>query len=290
MGHSRKNEKVNNMDFFTGTFGTILEMFKQGGEITYIIAIIGIYGLIASIEKIHYLRKISKVELPHIMGVVNDAMQKGGSLEALRSIGRFQNPISKIIAEALKIGYRNNSEVEDAMERVFIVEMGRMTRGMDTIRTIIEVAPLLGLIGTVIGMWLTFKALGVSANPTAMAEGIYIALITTIAGLAVAIILLPLYSYINGRIESEIDKIEIAKKMTNWRSAEMKVEVYDDVECAIGALNEAHGIIEVKEIYNHPKANLWISFNPHMLEKSIEDIIKEKCDTGSEIIESKLRM
>jgi biopolymer transport protein ExbB len=223
------------------------------------------------------------------MAVVNEAMQKGGSLEALRSIGKFQNPISKIISEALKIGYRNNSEVEDAMERVFIVEMGRMTRGMDTIRTIIEIAPLLGLIGTVIGMWFTFKALGVGANSAAMAEGIYIALITTIAGLAVAIILLPFYSYINGRIESEIDKIEIAKKMTNWRSAEMKVEVYDDVECAIGALNEANGIIEVKEIYNHPKANLWISFNPHMLEKSIEDIIKEKCDSGSEIVESKLR-
>jgi biopolymer transport protein ExbB len=53
------------------------------------------------------------------------------------------------------------------MERVFIVEIGRMTKGMDTIRTIIEVAPLLGLIGTVLGMWYTFKALGVNASPTA---------------------------------------------------------------------------------------------------------------------------
>ena len=69
------------------------------------------------------------------------------------------------------------------MERVFIVEMGRMTKGLATIKMVIEVAPLLGLIGTVLGMWYTFKALGVDANPTAMAGGIYIALITTIAGL-----------------------------------------------------------------------------------------------------------
>ncbi len=78
------------------------------------------------------------------MSEVNKAMDRGGSLEALRSIGRYQNPISKIVAEALKIGFRSNREVEDAMERVFIVEMGRMTKGMDTIRTIIEIAPLLG--------------------------------------------------------------------------------------------------------------------------------------------------
>jgi biopolymer transport protein ExbB len=42
------------------------------------------------------------------MGTVNEAMDRGGSLEALRSIGKYQNPISKIISEALKIGYRNN--------------------------------------------------------------------------------------------------------------------------------------------------------------------------------------
>jgi biopolymer transport protein ExbB len=276
-------------EFFTGSFNTILEMFKSGGIITYIITIIGIYGIIYSVEKIHYLRKISKVGLPEIMGEVNNAMERGGSLEALRSIGRYQNPISKIVAEALKIGFRNNREVEDAMERVFIVEMGRMTKGLDAIRTIIELAPLLGLIGTVLGMWYTFKALGVNANPTAMAEGIYIALITTIAGLTVAIILLPLYSLINGRIEAELDKIEIAKKMTNWRTAEMRIKVDTDVKSAITALKESDGILEVKEISMDKDANIWISLNPHMLEKSIGNIIKEKCNAEARIVESKLK-
>jgi len=80
-------------EFFSGGINTILEMFKSGGIITYVITIIGIYGLIYSLEKIHYLRKISRVELPQIMGVVNDSMEKGGSLEALRSIGpnRYSN-------------------------------------------------------------------------------------------------------------------------------------------------------------------------------------------------------
>jgi len=276
-------------EFFANSFNTILEMFKSGGVITYIITIIGIYGIFYSVEKINYLRKISQVELPQIMGEVNKAMDRGGSLEALRSIGRYNNPISKIVAEALKIGFRNNREVEDAMERVFIVEMGRMTKGLDTIRTIIEIAPLLGLIGTVLGLWYTFKALGVNANPTAMAEGIYVSLITTIAGLAVAIIILPLYTHINSRIESELDKIEIAKKMTNWRTAEMRIKVDTDVNNAIKALKESDGILEVKELHQDKDANIWISLNPHMLEKSIGNIIKEKCNTEARIVESKLK-
>ena len=274
-------------EFFINTFDTVLEMFKSGGVITYIITIIGLYGLLASVEKILYLRKISKVSPPFIMGTVNEAMNKGGSLEALRSIGKYQNPISKIFSEALKIGYRNKIEVEDAMERVFIVEMGRMTKGLATIKMVIEVAPLLGLIGTVLGMWYTFKALGVEANPTAMAGGIYIALITTIMGLTVAIVLFPLHSYIAGKIEDEMDKIEIAKKMTNWRSATMRIKVAVDPKLAVDALREAEGIVKVKEL-DKGNANILVGFKPSMLEKSIPNIILEKCNTKAEIVESKL--
>lgn len=275
-------------EFFTGSFATILEMFKSGGIITYIITIIGIYGFILASEKILYLRKMSKISLPQIMSTVNEAMDRGGSLEALRSIGKFQNPISKIISEALKIGYRNNVEVEDAMERVFIVEMGNMTKGLNSLKTIIEISPLLGLIGTVIGIWVTFKAMGISANTSQMAEGIYIALITTIAGLTVAIIILPLYSYINSKIEEEIDKIDIAKKMTNWRTAEIRIKVDSNVENSVKALKESNGVVEVREI-SDPDANIWISIHPNMLDRSISSIIREKCNTNAQIIQSKLR-
>jgi len=275
-------------EFFASSFGTIMEMFRNGGIITYVIAIIGIYGFILSFEKIYYLRKISKVSLPQIIETVNEAIDRGGSLEALRSIGKYQNPISKIISEALKIGYRNNVEVEDAMERVFIVEMGRMTKGLNTLKTIIEIAPLLGLIGTVIGIWVTFKAMGVGGNSTGMAEGIYIALITTIAGLTVAIIILPLYSYINSKIEEEIDKIDIAKKITNWRTAEIKIKVDSNVDKSVIALKESNGVVEVRKILDSD-ANIWISIHPNMLDRSISSIIREKGNTNAEIIESKLR-
>lgn len=270
------------------TGNDFITMFQSGGAIVYILTIIGLYGLFLAIEKIIYLRRASKVDLSEIMIIVNESMAHGGSLEALRAIGNFKTPISRIISEALKIGYRSKSEVEDNMEQVFIVEMSKMMKGLSTLQTIIEVSPLIGLIGTVIGMWYTFKDLGLNSDMSLMANGIYIAIITTIFGLAVAIILLPLYTHIKSMIEIQLDNIEIAKKMSNWRNAEMKVWIEKDVDEVIEALQESPGIIQVKQIQDE-QANLKIYLKPNMLEKGIKTIIREKSDTQNRIVESKLK-
>ena len=266
----------------------IMDIFTQGGFITYVILFIGIYGLIITIRKIAYLKKISKVDTTEIFGVVTTAMERGGAVEALKQINGFKNPISRIISETLKIGYKNKTEVEESMEQIFIVEVGKMTKGVGTIKTLIELAPFLGLIGTVIGIWMTFKSLGVNPDPTAMAEGIYVALTTTIVGLAVTIVLIPLHTYIQGLIEVEMDKIELATKMTNWGYAVVKIRVDSNVECALEALQEAEGVVNTRLI-SDPYANIKVSFKPSMLDKSISNIILEKCNVNAEITESKLR-
>ncbi len=266
----------------------IMDIFTQGGIITYIILFVGIYGLIIALRKIAYLRKISKVDTTEIFGVVTASMERGGAVEALKQINSFKNPISRIISETLKIGYKNKTEVEESMEQIFIVEVAKMTKGLSTIKTITELAPFLGLIGTVIGIWMTFKSLGVHPDSAAMAEGIYIALTTTIMGLLVAIVLLPLYTYIQGLIESEMDKIELATKMTNWGYAVVKVRVEANVECALEALQEAEGVVNTRLI-SDPYANIKVSFKPSMLDKSIANIILEKCNVNAEITESKLK-
>ena len=279
------------MDIFgpiVGGFEMIIEMLQSGGIISYLILLLGVYGIIISIRKILYLRKISRIDATEIMGTVTASMEKGGAIEALKNISHYRNPVSKIISEALKIGYKNKVEVEESMEQIFIVEMGKMTNGLNTLKTIIELAPFIGLIGTVLGIWMTFKNLGIDPSATAMAEGIYIALITTIIGLTVVIILLPLHTYIESLVEMEMDKIELATKMTNWSYGVIKIRVYEKMPCVIEALQEAEGIVNVREITD-PYSNIQISFKPSMLEKSISNIILEKCDVKSEITESKLR-
>lgn len=275
-------------EYLIGAFEGIIDIFRNGGIITYIILFIGVYGLILSIKKILYLRRISKVDATEIFGIVTAYMEKEGAIEALKQINGFKNPVSRIISEALKIGYKNKVEVEESMEQIFIVEVSKMTNGLATLKSITELAPFLGLIGTVIGIWLTFKSLGVNPNSAAMAEGIYIAITTTIMGLSVAIILLPLYTYIQGLIDREMDKIELATKMTNWGYAVIKLRVDSNVECALEALQDAEGIVNTRLI-SDPYANIQISFKPSMLDKSISNIILEKCNVNTEIIESKLK-
>lgn len=276
------------IEYITPFLDGIFDIFSQGGIITYIILFIGIYGIVISIRKIAYLRRISKVDTTEIFGVVTASMERGGAVEALKQINGFKNPISKIISETLKIGYKNKTEVEESMEQIFIVEVAKMTKGLSTIKTITEIAPFLGLIGTVIGIWMTFKSLGVHPDSAAMAEGIYVALTTTIMGLLVAIILIPIYSYIQGLIDAEMDKIELATKMTNWGFAVVKVRVDSNVECALEALQKAEGVVNTRLI-SDPYANIKVSFKPSMLDKSISNIILEKCNVNAEITESKLK-
>ena len=276
------------IEYITPFLDGIADIFTQGGIITYIILFIGTYGLVISIRKIAYLKKISKVDTTEIFGVVTASMERGGAVEALKQINNFKNPISKIISETLKIGYKNKTEVEESMEQIFIVEVAKMTKGLSTIKTITELAPFLGLIGTVIGIWMTFKALGVHPDSAAMAEGIYTALTTTIMGLLVAIVLLPIYTYIQELIEAEMDKIELATKMTNWGFAVVKVRVDSNVECALEALQKAEGVVNTRLI-SDPYANIKVSFKPSMLDKSISNIILEKCNVNAEITESKLK-
>lgn len=276
------------LTIFTSATNDFISMFQSGGIIVYILTVLGLYGIFLGIEKIIYLRKASVIDLSGIMMIVNDSMAHGGALEAIRAIGKYKTPIARIISEALKIGYRGKSEVEDNMEQVFIVEMSKMMKGLSTIQTIIEIAPLMGLIGTVIGMWYTFKDLGVGGDITLMANGIYISIITTIFGLAVAIILIPIYSYIKTRIEVQLDNIEIAKKMSNWSRAEMKIWIESDKDEVIEALQDSPGVIQVREI-DDGEANLKVNIKPNMLEKGIKTIIRERSDTSNRIVESKLK-
>ncbi|MDX9693368.1 MAG: MotA/TolQ/ExbB proton channel family protein, partial [Methanothermobacter sp.] len=90
------------------------------------------------------------------------------------------------------------------------------------------------------------------------------------------------------KIEAEIDKIELIKKMTNWDYAVMKIKVEGNLEAVMEALRESEGIVNVKLI-NEPEANMQVAFKPSMLEKSINNIILEKCNKSADIIESRLK-
>ena len=77
------------VEYIMPIFDGIIDVFTQGGIITYIILFVGIYGIIIALRKIAYLRRISKIDTTEVLGVVTASMERGGAIEALKQINGF---------------------------------------------------------------------------------------------------------------------------------------------------------------------------------------------------------
>lgn len=139
----------------------------------------------------------------------------GGKAEAaMRTAAEGRSVLARVL-EAVFSGMRarpgDHAYAEELGRQTAMVELAAMTRGMRLLETVVQSAPLLGLLGTVIGMIDAFGALGESAgavDPAALANGIWTSLTTTAAGLALALLAYFIAAWLEGRIESERHSIE----------------------------------------------------------------------------------
>jgi biopolymer transport protein ExbB len=120
------------------------------------------------------------------------------------------SPLGRVLAAGLSNRHRDRSLMIEAIEDVGRHVAHELERYLNALGTIAAITPLLGLLGTVTGMMRTFKAITVAGvgNPAAMASGIAEALITTAAGLLVAIPALVAYRYLRGRVDSLVIQME----------------------------------------------------------------------------------
>ncbi len=161
------------------------ERIEQGQAVGYVIIGLGILGLLLSLERI--------ISLTIASGKV--------SAQLKRSEARGDNALGRVLQV-----YHNNRQadtetLELKLGEAILKEMPRLQRGILFIKIISVVAPLLGLLGTVIGMIITFQAITLygTGDPRIMAGGISTALITTVLGLVVAIPMVLLHTLVNGR-------------------------------------------------------------------------------------------
>lgn len=201
--------------------------FIEGGPIFMAMVLIClILGLALCIERIIYLN-LSTTNTKKLLGRVEDALNTGGVDAAKEVCRNTSGPVASIFYQGLDRSDNGIEEVEKSIESYGGVQMGLLERGLSWISLFIAIAPMLGFLGTVIGMIEAFddiqKAGTMSA--TIVAGGIKVALITTVSGLIVAIILQIFYNYILSKIDGIILDMEDAsitmvdmlykKKMTN---------------------------------------------------------------------------
>ncbi len=170
-----------------------------------------IFGLALSIERIIYLT-MATTNNKKLLAKIEEALNSGG-VEAAKEVCRnTRGPVASIFYQGLD----RSSEGVDMAEKAVIsyggVQMGLLEKGLPWIGLMIALAPMLGFMGTVIGMIQTFDLIGETgdADPKDMAVGIKLALITTVSGLIVAIILQIFYNYIVSKIDSLVNEMEDA--------------------------------------------------------------------------------
>lgn len=170
-----------------------------------------IVGLALCIERIIYLN-LSTSNTKVLLVKIEEALNSGG-VEAAKEVCRnTRGPVASIFYQGLDRSSEGVEMVEKSVISYGGVQMGLLEKGLPWIGLMIALAPMLGFMGTVIGMIQTFTLIGETgeADPAAMAVGIKLALITTVAGLVVAIILQIFYNYIVAKIDSLVNQMEDA--------------------------------------------------------------------------------
>ena len=188
------------------------QRFIQGGPFFMGIVLIAlILGLAIAIERIIYLN-LSTTNTKKLIGGVEEALASGG-LEAAKEICRnTKGPVASIFYQGLD---RSEDGIE-ASEKAIVgyggVQMGLLEKNISWLTLFIALAPMLGFMGTVIGMIKAFDNIAASneMSPATVAGGIQVALLTTVFGLVVAIILQIFYNYIIAKVDSIVNNMEDA--------------------------------------------------------------------------------
>jgi biopolymer transport protein ExbB len=193
-----------------GFHQVIKEKFIEGDPLYMTpVLICLILGLAVALERIVTLN-LATTNTKKLLNKVEEALASGG-IEAAKDITKdTKGPVASIFTQGLMRYSEGIEMVEKSIIAYGSVEMGRLEKGLVWISLFISLAPMLGFMGTVIGMIGAFDAIEAAGDisPSLVAGGIKIALLTTVAGLIVAIILQLFYNYLVSKIDSLVNDME----------------------------------------------------------------------------------
>jgi biopolymer transport protein ExbB len=190
----------------------VKDNFISGG-VTFMTPILVclILGLAIAVERIITLNMAS-TNTRKLLNRVEDALNTGG-VEAAKDVTvNTRGPVASIFTQGLLRAPEGVEMVEKSIVSYGSVEMGKLERGLVWLSLFIALAPMLGFLGTVVGMIEAFQAIAAAGDvsPTVVASGIQVALVTTVGGLIVAIILQVFYNYLVSKVDSIVNQMEDA--------------------------------------------------------------------------------
>ena len=192
----------------------LAELLKHGGAMMWLLVLAGAVAGVGFVERLlHYHREqINSVEF---LNGVRNVLKRENVVEALSICEATPGPVARLVKTAVLNRDRGRDGVREALEEAGLGEVPRLEERLNLLATIAQIAPIMGLLGTVLGFIEVFRVLqleGVSASASQLAGGVWQSLVCTGAGLAISIPCYAGYNYLVNRVNLIV--IEMEKSST----------------------------------------------------------------------------
>ena len=188
----------------------LMELLIKGGILMIPIILLSFVAVYIFFERFFAVQRASKLDI-NFMNRIKDYIHDGKLDSALALCQSFQNPAARMIEKGVQRIGRPLNDVNTAIENIGKLEIYKLERGLPLLATVAGGAPMIGFLGTVMGMVRSFYDMsmaGSNIDVGILSNGIYIALITTVAGLIVGIMAYFAYNILVARIEKVVFKLE----------------------------------------------------------------------------------
>ena len=178
----------------------------------WVILFAGVVGIVEFMERYLHCHR-SQINSAEFLNGVRTVLKRDNVVEALSICDATPGPVSRLVKTAILTRDQGRERVKEAVEEAGLIEVPRLEEKLNLLATIVQLAPLLGLLGTVLGFMRVFeklKELGPNAHIGMLSDGIWQAMICAAAGLAVAIPMQAAYNYLVNRVNSIVFDMERA--------------------------------------------------------------------------------
>lgn len=185
-------------------------VFAQGGPVMWLLVALGAVALVVFAERALYLHR-GQIRSTEFLNGIKNLLQKGRLMEALTLCEETPGPVAAVVKAGLRHAQEDEQAMRFAVQDAALAEIPVLERRINALAAIAQIAPLLGLLGTLLGMirtfWL-FSEGGDYATPAVLAGGMWEALLTAAAGIAVAIPAHVARHFLNGRVRALVHDME----------------------------------------------------------------------------------
>lgn len=191
---------------------SLIEMAKKGGWLMLVLLLLSILALYIFGKKWWMIRQAQKVD-KNFMLDIRDYLKEGKVDSARTLCSKYDNPVARMVEAGVARVSKPLGDIRTAIENVGNVEVARLEKGLPYLATIAGGAPMIGFLGTVIGMVQAFFNMSMAGNNidiTLLSSGIYTAMITTVGGLVVGILAFFGYNILTSKISDLVAGMESA--------------------------------------------------------------------------------